>query len=86
MTWKSRIDPYINVEIMVTTWQPEYGKIILFSVDSDFEASLRKIKEWGIKSAVISSRSSLSKELKAAADQVIYLEDFLTKIAGEEVA
>ena len=85
MTWKSRIDQYINVEIMMTTWQPEYGKVILFSGDSDFEAPIRKIKEWGIKSVVISSRGSLSKELKAVADQVIYLEDFLAKIAGKEV-
>ncbi len=86
MAWKSRIDQYINVEIMMTTWQPEYGKVILFSGDSDFEAPLRKIKEWGIKSVVISSRSSFSRELRAAADQIIYLEDFLTKIAGKEVA
>jgi len=86
MTWKSRIDQYINVEIMMTTWQPEYGKVILFSGDSDFEAPIRKIKEWGIKSVVISSRSSFSRERRAAADQIIYLEDFLTKIAGEEVA
>ena len=86
MTWKSRVDPYIIVEIMETTWQPEYGKIILYSGDSDFEAPLRKVKERGIKSVVISSRSSFSRELRAAADQIIYLEDFLTKIAGKEVA
>ncbi|MDP1538766.1 MAG: NYN domain-containing protein [bacterium] len=86
MTWKSRVDPYIIVEIMETTWQPEYGKIILYSGDSDFEAPLRKVKERRIKSVVISARNNLSRELKAAADEVIYLEDFLTKIAGEKVA
>jgi len=84
MTRKSRVDPYIIVEIMETTWQPEYGKIILYSGDSDFEAPLKKIKEWGIKSVVISSRSSLSRELKAVANQIIYLEDFLTKIDEKE--
>lgn len=86
MTWKSRIDPFIIVEIMETTWQPEYGKIILFSGDGHFEAPLRKIKEWEIKSVVISFKSHLSRELMAVADQVIYLEDFLTKIAEKEVA
>lgn len=86
MTRKSRIDPYIIVEIMETTWQPEYRKVILYSGDSDFEVPLKKIKKWGIKSVVISSKSSLSKELKTVADQVIYLEELLAKIAGEMVA
>lgn len=85
MTRKSMVDPLIIVEIMRTIQQLDYGKIFLFSGDSDFEEPLKEIKKWGIKSTVIGSRINLSRELKAVADQIIYLEELLARIPEEMV-
>lgn len=78
MTKKSRADSWINVEIMKTITQTSIRKVLLFSGDSDFEAPLREVKRWGIKSVVISSHHDISRELKAVSDQVIYLEELLS--------
>lgn len=77
MTKKSRADSWINVEIMKTITQTSIRKIFLFSGDSDFEAPLREVKRRGIKSVVVSSHYDISRELKVASDQVIYLEELV---------
>lgn len=82
MTRKSRIDAWITTEIMATiianvTKRRRFGKIFLFSGDSDFEAPLRAAKKRGIQPTVISHKNNLSRELRTVASQTISLEKLL---------
>ncbi len=77
MIKKSRVDPWIIVKITETD-ERDVRKIFLFSGDSDFEAPLKSVKKRGIKSVVISSHHNISRELKRAADQILYLEELMS--------
>lgn len=79
MRRKARTDPAIIVEIMKTIQQPDYGVVVLFSGDSDFEEPLWEIKRWGIKVVVISAKTNLSRELRKVAGKIIPLEDLIAK-------
>ena len=79
MRRKSRTDPAIIVEIMETGHQPDYGVVVLFSGDSDFEDPLRAIKKRGRKAVVVSVEAHLSRELRTVADAIIPLENLIAK-------
>jgi uncharacterized protein (TIGR00288 family) len=79
MKRKARTDPAIIVEIMETGHQPDYGVVVLFSGDSDFEDPLRAIKKRGRKAVVVSVEAHLSRELRTVADAIIPLENLIAK-------
>jgi uncharacterized LabA/DUF88 family protein len=71
-----------DVEITVDVLSEKLGvrEIIIFSGDSDFAYLIRKLRAEGIKVLIVSSKRTLSWELKIVASKIIFLESLKTKI------
>lgn len=83
MKRKSRLDALVIVELLRTIEEIEYGRVILFAGDSDYEEPLKEIKRYNIVPMVIASQDSLAQELKRIAT-TFYLEEFLPKVSERE--
>lgn len=62
----------------------DFSEIILFSGDSDFDFTLKKLRDLGKKTVVISSKRTLSWELKLASSRLIYLENIKDEIIRDK--
>jgi len=71
--FKSNFDVEMTMDILLE--RQSYDACILFSGDSDFHALVKKLKDFGKKVIVFSSRKMISWELKLSVNQYIFLED-----------
>ena len=71
--FKSNFDVEMTMDILLE--RQSYDVCILFSGDSDFHALVEKLKNFGKKIIVFSSRKMISWELKLSVNQYIFLED-----------
>ena len=76
--YKANLDVEMAVDILLD--KSKYDELIIFSGDSDFQYLVKKLKDVGKKIKVISSRKTLSWELKLEANQIIYFENIRKKI------
>lgn len=79
--YKSNCDVEITADILLE--RKEFDKIILFSGDSDFQYLIKKLKDLGKKVIILSSRKTISWEIKLESSKYIYLEDIKDKIMRE---
>lgn len=79
--YKSNCDVEIVVDILLE--RKNIDEIILFSGDSDFKYLIRKLKDLGKKVTIVSSRKTISWEVKLEASEHIYLEEMKDKIIRE---
>ncbi len=71
--FKSNFDVEMTMDILLE--RQSYDICILFSGDSDFHALAKKLKDFGKKLIVYSTRKMISWELKLAVDKYIFIED-----------
>ena len=71
--YKSNFDVEMTIDILLE--RSSYDTCILFSGDSDFEAVVKKLKDFGKKTVVYSSRKTISWELKLVANKYFFFED-----------
>lgn len=76
--FKSNFDVEMTMDILLE--RQAYDICILLSGDSDFHALVKKLKDFGKKVVVCSTRKMVSWELKLAANQYKFLEDMEEKI------
>ena len=72
---KSNFDVELAVDVCSHIWRRECNEVILISGDSDFAYLIQKAKDIDFKIAIVSSRGTLSRELRELADRLILLED-----------
>lgn len=71
--YKSNFDVEMAMDILLE--RQAYDTCILLSGDSDFEALVKKLQDFGKKVVVYSSRKTISWELKLAANSYFFFED-----------
>jgi len=71
--FKSNFDVEMTTDILLE--RKGVDELILFSGDSDFHNLVVKLKDFGIKVTVFSTRKMISWELKLSASRYIFLED-----------
>lgn len=76
--YKSNFDVEMSLDMVLD--KASFSEVILFSGDSDFNFTVKKLGDLGKKAVVVSSKKTLSWELKLACSNVIYLEELKQKI------
>jgi uncharacterized LabA/DUF88 family protein len=71
--YKANFDVEITSDILLDKFKTD--EIIIFSGDSDFQYLIKKLKNIGLKTAIYSSRKTISWELKLEGTNITYLED-----------
>ncbi len=71
--FKSNFDVEMTTDILLE--RKGVDELILFSGDSDFHNLVVKLKNFGIKVTVFSTRRMISWELKLSASKYVFLED-----------
>jgi len=71
--YKSNFDVEMTLDILLE--RESYDVCLLVSGDSDFRALVKKLKDFGKKVVVYSTRRMISWELKLMVDQYLFLED-----------
>jgi len=77
--FKSNFDVEMTMDILLE--RKSTDEIILFSGDSDFHNLVKKLKDFGKKVIIFSTRKMISWELKLLASEYIFLEDNKPEIA-----
>jgi len=72
---KANFDVEIAVDACRCIWRRDCNEIILVSGDSDFAYLLSEAERYDIKTTVVSTNDSISKELRALAHRIILLDD-----------
>lgn len=72
---KANFDVEITYDISELLWKREFSELVLISGDSDFAYLVDKAKGFGIAVTIVSSRSSLSNELRTRADRLFLMDD-----------
>jgi uncharacterized LabA/DUF88 family protein len=72
---KSNFDVEITFDACAHIWKRECSEVILVSGDSDFAYLVDKAKELDFKITIVSSRDTISTELRERADRLILLDD-----------
>ena len=75
---KSNFDVEMTSDILLD--KSDVKEVIFLSGDGDFNYLIQKLKDHGIKSAVIASKQMLAWELKFSASEIIHLEQIKTAI------
>ena len=78
IVFKSNFDVEMTMDILLE--RQSYEICVLFSGDSDFHALVKKLKDFGNKVVVYSTRRMISWELKLSVDQYVFLEDLKEQI------
>ncbi|HJZ05828.1 MAG TPA: NYN domain-containing protein [Patescibacteria group bacterium] len=76
--YKSNFDVEMTVDMLLE--RSAYDTCILLSGDSDFEALVKKLQDFGKKVVVYSSRKTISWELKLIANSYLFFEDLKKEI------
>jgi len=76
--FKSNFDVEMTTDILLE--RKGLDEIILFTGDSDFHSLVKKLKDFGKKVVVFSSRKMIAWELKLSVSEYIFLEDLKQKI------
>ena len=71
--FKSNFDVEMTMDMLLE--RESYDVCVLLSGDSDFHALVKKLRDFGKKVVVISSRRMISWELKLAVDQYLFFEN-----------
>lgn len=72
---KNNFDVEIAVDVCRHIWRRDCNEIILISGDSDFAYLLKEAKKTGIKTTVVSTAATVSRELRECSDRLIILDD-----------
>ena len=72
---KANFDVEMTTDICRHVWRRDCNEVIIVSGDSDFAYLIDMIKELDIKVTVVSSKGTLSKELRDRADRLILLDE-----------
>ena len=80
--FKSNFDVEMSLDMVLD--KANFSDIILFSGDSDFDFTVKKLRDLGKDTTVVASKKTLSWELKLACAKVLYLEDLRSKIARDK--
>jgi uncharacterized LabA/DUF88 family protein len=82
---KANFDVEIAVDICRCIWRRDCKEIILISGDSDFAYLIDEANKYDIKTTVVSTRGTISKELTERAHRLILLDDLdLNTITSEK--
>ncbi len=81
---KANFDVEIAVDICRCIWRRDCKEIILISGDSDFAYLIDEANNYDIKTTVVSTRGTLSKELREKAHRLILLDDLDLKTITAE--
>ena len=79
LVFKSNFDVEMTMDILLE--RKGIDEIILFTGDSDFHNLVKKLKDFGKRVIVFSSRKMIAWELKLSVSEYIFLEDLKAKIA-----
>jgi uncharacterized LabA/DUF88 family protein len=79
--YKANFDVEITADILLE--KSKLDEVIMFSGDSDFCYLVKKLKDIGVKMVVLSSRKTISWELKLACSKVVYFESIKDAIKRE---
>jgi len=79
--YKANFDVEITADILLEKFKLD--EIIIFSGESDFRYLVKKLKDTGLKTAIFSSRKTISWELKLECSKVVYFENIKDKIMRE---
>lgn len=71
--YKSNCDIEITTDVLLE--RSTVDEIVLFTGDSDFQYLAKKLKDLGKKVTILSSRKTISWEMKLESSRYIYLED-----------
>lgn len=72
---KANFDVEIAVDACRCIWRRDCNEIILVSGDSDFSYLIKEANKYDIKVTVVSTKSTVSKELREQANRIILLDD-----------
>lgn len=72
---KANFDVEITLDACCHIWKRECNEVILISGDSDFAYLVDTAKELDFKITVVSSKATVSRELREKADRLILLDD-----------
>lgn len=72
---KANFDVEITFDTCLRIFKRECEEIVLISGDSDFTYLIKKAKEQNIRITIVSSRASISSELRLLADRIILIDD-----------
>lgn len=76
--YKSNFD--VEMSLDMVSDKSNFSEIILFSGDSDFNFTIKKLRDLGKNTIVAASKRTLSWELKLACAKVLYLENLKPNI------
>lgn len=76
---KANFDVEIATDVCRYVWRRDCNEVILASGDSDFSYLVDSLKELDIKVTIVSSRGTLSRELKERSDRLILLDELQLK-------
>ena len=79
--YKANFHVEITADILLEKFK--LGEIMIFSGDSDFKYLVKKLKDAGLKAIILSSRKTISWELKLECSKVVYFESIKDKIVRE---
>ena len=72
---KANFDVEITSDVCCHIWKRECGEVILLSGDSDFAYLVDRAKDLDFKISIVSSKATVSTELRQRADRLILLDD-----------
>ncbi len=74
---KANFDVEIATDICRHAWRRDCNEVVLISGDSDFAYLIDSLKNIDIKVTIVSSKGTISRELKDRADRIILLDEDL---------
>lgn len=80
--FKSNFDVEMSLDMVLD--KADFSDVILFSGDSDFDFTVKKLRDLGKNTIVVSSKKTLSWELKLACAKVLYLEDLKPSVIRDK--